>query len=115
MTEANVDTRSDGIVYTNPAMIAKRASRRNGIQIALDHPDWNLMQVLEEQRKVYPTYTEAALRQALRDAGVPRSKPRPVGVKYGERKPKAPKKPEPIRAAVHGYHGRSRLLGSYEL
>lgn len=108
----------DGRRYSNEAMLYKRRARQNIIDLALANPGWNLTEIVTEQHKSHPGYTETAARVALREAGLVRSKPRTT---YGPRKAspepskraKVAQPPSTHRAAVHGYHGRSRLLSNY--
>jgi len=92
-------------------------------QLALENPTWQSGQLLEAVTLKYPSYTEAALRMMFHIHGisVPR---RPRNYKLPDRilrvsseKRKVEEKrvhPQPvIRASVHGYHGRSRLLPQY--
>lgn len=115
--------------YTNQQFLKKRERRQSVIDIANAHPDWNILQIREEQQRRYPGYTDTAVRMALRDAGINRAMPRntkrgprPVMecVKCGRRfkYKKCPKCDEVkvekrMRAVCHSYSGRSRLSASY--
>ena len=93
-----------------------------GVAIAKAHPDWGVWRVYDELRETYPTYTEAALRGALKRCGIvcPPSK-RPIGhplrtlQKPRVKKAKAAPQQEAPRhqPTVHGYAGRSRWSARY--
>lgn len=85
------------------------------------HPDWHIGQVLAEVLKT-TLYTRQALYCLIhydkrtvaripRDYVVPNEPPRREAVKRAARVVAAPQRP--VRASVHGYHGRSRLSAGY--
>lgn len=51
--------------------------RRLVVALAKAHPDWSVIQITHKVRELYPDYTSAAVRIALRDAGI--KAPPPVG------------------------------------
>lgn len=91
-------------------------------RVIREHPDWHYGQVLAEVLKTQPNYTRQALYCLCHYDGlkvdkipagyvIPGEQPRRDPVKRPNRVTAAPQ--PPVRASVHGYHGRSRLLAGY--
>lgn len=117
MEERDVTAGADGRVYTDPKVLLKRQRRDYAIELKKAHPTLTLPQLMELHAKRFPGYSEVAFRQSLRSAGLKAKTPfrrRTNAEIMADRERKSPPKAKPIiRASVHGYHGRSRLLSSY--
>ena len=102
-----------------------KAERKEAVvAIATANPSLSAYEITDEIQKLYPGYTYASVQNALRGAGIktpwppkdyPEEKRRRHNSYNMSARPQAEAKPKRSihRAAVHGYHGRSRRLPSY--
>lgn len=110
-----ITTSADGKNYTNERFLNKRRKRQCAIDTALANPEWTIPQIQAAVQQAHGDYSEVAVRMALHEAGLKRSKPRtrPKGLIYNADKKREAKPTAPVRAAIHSYSGRSRLSAGY--